>query len=338
MANMLKVISAQVTVRPSGRQFLLEGNDSILQAGLKAGLRFGYGCGGGSCGLCKARVVSGEVRPIQHADYALSEIERQQGYALLCSNTAVTDVVVETLEARGPADIPDQTVVATVRAVAELGPHVRLLHLQTPRANRLRFLAGQSVTLGVADAGGDLVQTLPLASCPCDERNLHFHVSRDVQAPLAEAIFAGRLRRGESISVRGPVGDFVLDPESDRPLLFAACETGFGPIKSLIEHAIASEQIESFALYWLAGGPDGHYLANQCRAWSAAFEQFAYMPLVDSDRGAGTAKLVEAIRSAGDRLARSDVFVAGPADFVDAALPALLAAGAPRERLRALVT
>lgn len=336
MANMLNVMSAQVTVRPSGRQYLLEGNDSILQAGLKAGLRFGYGCGSGSCGLCKARVVSGEVRPIQHADYALSDAEKRQGYVLLCANTAVSDVVVETLEARGPADIPDQTVLATVRAVSDLAPGVRLLHLQTPRSNRLRFLAGQSVTLGMPSATGDLVQTLPLASCPCDERNLHFHVQRDDQAPLAEALFAGRLRMGETVSVRGPVGDFVLDADSDRPLLFAACDTGFGPVKSLIEHAIASEQVESFALYWLAGAPEGHYLANQCRAWQAAFDQFSYVPLVDADPLAGAARLVESMQAGA--IAGSDIFVAGPASFVEAAVPRLIDAGAVRERLRALVT
>lgn len=335
MANVLDVISAQVTVRPSGRQFLLEGNDSILQAGLKAGLRFGYGCGSGTCGLCKARVIAGEVRPIQHADYALSELEKQQGYALLCANTAVTDVVVETLEARGPADIPEQTVMATVRAIGELAPGVRLLHLQTPRSNRLRFLAGQSVTLGLPSADGDLVQTLPLASCPCDERNLHFHLRREAHAPLAEAVFAGRLRSGETISVRGPLGDFVLDAESARPLLLIACETGFGPIKSLIEHAIASEQVESFALHWLAADADGHYLANQCRAWTAAFDQFSYLPLADPDLGRGVARLLDAVR-AGGALARSDVFVAGPAAFVEAAVPQLIDAGAARERLRSL--
>jgi len=336
MANMLNVISAQVTVRPSGHQFLLEGNDSILQAGLKAGLRLGYGCGTGTCGLCKARVVGGEVRPIQHADYALSETEKQQGYVLLCANTAVSDIVVETLEARGPADIPDQTVMTTVRAVTRLSADVSLLHLQTPRSNRLRFLAGQSVTLGMATANGDIAQTLPLASCPCDERNLHLHVRRDT-LPFAEAVFSGQLRPGATVSVRGPVGDFVLDAEGTRPLLLLACETGFGPIKSLIEHAMASEQVESFALHWLASERDGHYLANQCRAWSAAFDQFSYVPLIDTDIGIGASRMVESIRADGGALERSDVFVAGPVDFVEGVSRGLIDAGAPRERMRGLV-
>ena len=44
MDDMLKVVSAQVTLRPSGHQFAVEGHDSLLQAGLRAGLKLNYGC------------------------------------------------------------------------------------------------------------------------------------------------------------------------------------------------------------------------------------------------------------------------------------------------------
>lgn len=337
MVNVLQLISAQVTVLPSGRQFLVEGNDSILQAGLKAGMRFAYGCGTGTCGLCKARVVSGEVRPIQHSDYPLSEAEKQQGYVLLCTQTAVTDVAVETLEARGPADIPAQDLVATVRAIEPLAPDTRLLHLQTPRSNRLRFLAGQSVTLGVAGEHGDVQQVAPLASCPCDERNLHFHIARDDDAPLAQALFAGGIRTGMPVSVRGPSGDFVLDAESARPLVLVACDTGFAPIKSLLEHAMAGEQVEAFDLYWLATRTDGHYLANQCRAWAAAFDNFSHRLLTDGSPAAGAWQVVEAVVASRRELAQCDVFVAGPAEFVQPAVQGLQGAGALPGRTHALV-
>jgi CDP-4-dehydro-6-deoxyglucose reductase, E3 len=336
MANLMQVISAHVTVRPSGRQFLVEGNDSILQAGLKAGLRLGYGCGSGNCGLCKARIVSGEVRRIQHSDLRLTEAERQQGYLLLCSHTAVTDLVIESLEAAGPADIPQQDLVATVRAVADLGPRTRLLHLQSPRSNRLRFLSGQLATLGVAGLGDDIEQTVALASCPCDERNLHFHLSRTDEGPLTTALFDGRIRAGQSVSVRGPVGDFVLEAESARPLVFAACDTGFGPIKSLIEHVMASEEVESFALYWLATHDGGHYLDNLCRAWVAAYDQFVYEREVDADLVAGAHRLAERA-AARTGLAECDIFIAGPPIFVFEATAAFLVAGAVLERTHTLV-
>ncbi len=213
MTDMLKVVSANVVVRPSGREFLVQGNDSILQAGLKAGLGLNYGCAGGNCGLCKARVISGETRQILHSDYSLSAAERTQGYLLLCAHTAVSDLVIETLEAGSPADIPEQELVARVRALQPLGPNTMLLHLQAPRSARLRFLAGQSVTLGLAQRGGDLHATWPIASCPCDERNLHFHVARDAGDALAERLFAGAVKSGDTLGVHGPSGDFVLGPE-----------------------------------------------------------------------------------------------------------------------------
>lgn len=337
MVNLLQAISAQVTVLPSRHQFLVEGNDSILQAGLKAGLRFAYGCGTGTCGLCKARIISGELRRILHSDYPLSEQEKQQGYALLCAHTACSDIVVETLEATGPADIPAQDLVVTVRAVDRLAPDTMLLHLQTPRTNRLRFLAGQSVTLGIAGEQGDMQQTQPLASCPCDERNLHFHFARDDDAPLARALFEGRVRPGAAVNVRGPSGDFVLDADSTRPLVLVACDTGFGPIKSLLEHAMAGEQIEAFDLYWLATRPDGHYLENQCRAWAAAFDNFSSNLLTDPSPGGGAWQVIEAVVAKRRGLEQCDVFVAGPAQFVQPVTEGLQGVGAFPGRMRALV-
>ncbi|HET7524320.1 MAG TPA: 2Fe-2S iron-sulfur cluster-binding protein, partial [Burkholderiaceae bacterium] len=61
MDDMLKVVAAQVTLRPSGHQFVVEGHDTLLQAGLRAGLKLNYGCGNGTCGMCKVRVISGQV-------------------------------------------------------------------------------------------------------------------------------------------------------------------------------------------------------------------------------------------------------------------------------------
>ncbi|HTT12363.1 MAG TPA: 2Fe-2S iron-sulfur cluster-binding protein [Burkholderiaceae bacterium] len=336
MADMLRVVAAQVTLRPSGRTFLVEGNDSILQAGLKSGARFAYGCGSGTCGLCKARVVSGETRQIAAADYPLSAQERAQGYCLLCAHTAVTDVTIETLEARGPQDVPAQEIEAKVRAVTPLAADTRLLHLQTPRSGRLRFLAGQAVTLGMTIDGADATATLPLASCPCDERNLQFHVARSDDAALAQALFADRVHVGDTIVVRGPVGDFVLGAAPAGPLLMLACDTGFAPIKSVIEHALAGEEVEAIELHWLATRADGHYLANQCRSWAAAFDQFRYHPATAADAAHGARSLVAQIAAAGG-WRQSESFIAGGHEFVDAVVAGLRGAGADASNLHVFV-
>jgi CDP-4-dehydro-6-deoxyglucose reductase len=336
MADMLRVVAAQVTLRPSGRTFLVEGNDSILQAGLKGGARFAYGCGSGTCGLCKARVVSGETRQIGAADYPLSAQEKAQGFCLLCAHTAVTDLTIETLEAGGPEDVPAQEIETKVRGITPLGADTRLLHLQTPRSSRLRFLAGQAVTLGMALGGTDVTATWPLASCPCDERNLHFHVARTDDTSLAQALYAEQLRSGDTVVVRGPVGDFVLTAAPARPLLMLACDTGFAPIKSVIEHALAGEEVEAIELHWLATRADGHYLANQCRSWAAAFDQFRYHPATAADAATGGRSLAEQVAAAGTWRG-SEVFIAGVREFVDPVATFLHGAGADASNVHVFV-
>ncbi len=328
MDDMLKVVSSHVTVRPSGREFFVEGRDTLLQAGLKAGLKLNYGCGNGTCGLCKARVISGDVTKVAPHDYPLSEAERLQGHVLLCVHSAASsEIVLESLEAAGPGDIPEQQVAVRVRSVKPLAPDTLQVHMQTPRTTRLRFLAGQSVTLSAAAGGREAQHTYAIASCPCDDRNLHFQIARDDADPFAAMLFDGTLAANATVNLAGPVGDFVFW-ETERRIAFLACDTGFAPIKSLIEHAMAVDAAESLALGWLATRPDGHYLANQCRAWAEAFDQFRYVPCSDTDPAAGAAKLVremEAVRP----LAACDVYVAGPEAFVAATTAALAAAGVP---------
>ena len=66
--------------------------DSLLDQGEAAGLILPYSCRGGSCGSCKAKLISGEVK--QNSTDGLSASEQQQGYILLCSCNALTDVEI----------------------------------------------------------------------------------------------------------------------------------------------------------------------------------------------------------------------------------------------------
>ncbi len=329
----LGIMSPRVTVRPSGREFLAEGHDTILAAGLKAGLAFAYGCGNGTCGLCKARVVGGEVRQVRPHDYPLSAAERSQGHVLMCCTAPVADIQIEAIEASQPADIPPQQLVATVRAVTSLAPETRLLHLQTPRTTRLRFLAGQWARLGVTGGQGDAALSLPIASCPCDDRNIHFHVGRDDADPFASRLFAGAIRPGDAVSLSGPAGRFVLDATTACPRVFVACDLGFAPVKSLVEHALASEAATTIDLLWLSTRADGR------REPVPRLGRFARRVPLRGVHGRGP---VGRRGPAGGGMAAadaaaSDVFIAGPEAFVESARVAFGAAGVDETRLHAEV-
>ena len=131
-------MSAQATVIPSGHEFFVEGAESILEAGLRGGLALNYGCSNGNCGLCKIRVVSGETRKIKHHDYSLSEAEKGIGYILGCSNTAVSDVVLEADEAQSTSDIPQPDNSAQDKKIDHPNEEVLILSTRTPRTSRLK--------------------------------------------------------------------------------------------------------------------------------------------------------------------------------------------------------
>ncbi len=336
MDDMLKVVSAQVTVRPSGHQFSVEGHETLLQAGMRAGLKLNYGCGNGTCGMCKVRVTAGQTVRTMVTDYPMSEPEKARGYVLACAHTsASSELTIETLEANGPADIPQQQIVTSVRAVRALAPDTMLLHLQTPRSHRLRFLAGQWVTLGLA-SGEDVHAQHPIASCPCDDRNLQFFIPRDAADPLAARLFAGELKVGDAVTLWGPNGEFVL-ADGPQPLVFAACDTGFAPVKSLIEHALSLDAAPSITLFWLATRPDGHFMANQCRAWSEALDPFEYTLSTHGDAATGASQMATAMRA--DLFDIDCAFyIAGPAAFADTLRSELAAAGVPAAQLRTEIT
>ncbi len=271
----LRVMTAQATIIPSGHEFFVEGAESILEAGLRGGLALNYGCSNGNCGLCKLRLVSGETRKIRHHDYTLSEAEKGIGYLLGCCHTAVSDVVLEGDEAQGSGDIPQQSISIRLKRIDRPTPDVLIVSTRTPRTSRLRFLAGQQARLSVAREGS---AQYPIASCPCDDMNLQFHIALDAEDAMS-IYLANSARVNDVLTLEGPTGAFVLNENSPRALVFIASGIGFASVKGLIEHAMALDAAEHIYLFWIADGDEPPYLHNLCRAWNDALDNFEYRPL-----------------------------------------------------------
>jgi len=337
----LRVMASHVQLRPSGHDFFVDGTDTLLEAALRAGLAPSYGCSNGNCGKCKTRVVSGEVLKVRPHDYVLSEAEKASGYALMCSNTAVSDVVLEADEAQAATDILPQRITAYVKGIDRLGADMLLLRLQTLPDQRLRFLAGQNVVLQL---GQSLSGEFPVAGCPCDDRNLPFHIQNLPGNHVANYV-ATRLKVGDAVVVEGPKGDFILDKDAARPLLFIAFGKGFAPVKGLLEQAMALDAAESMHLYWAVAREDDLYFANWPRAMADALDNFRYTPLLaGTDLETAAARhdkvLDNLLAQIGDdypAIGNCDVYVAGPELLTEVAASWLHARGLPAAQLKVSV-
>jgi ring-1,2-phenylacetyl-CoA epoxidase subunit PaaE len=66
--------------------------ESVLDAGLRAGLDMRYSCKGGVCSTCRCKVLEGEVE--MDVNYALEDYEVARGFVLSCQSFPITDKVV----------------------------------------------------------------------------------------------------------------------------------------------------------------------------------------------------------------------------------------------------
>jgi ring-1,2-phenylacetyl-CoA epoxidase subunit PaaE len=66
--------------------------ESLLDAGLRAGIDMRYSCKGGVCSTCRCKVLEGQVD--MDVNYALEDYEVARGFVLSCQSFPVTDKVV----------------------------------------------------------------------------------------------------------------------------------------------------------------------------------------------------------------------------------------------------
>ena len=325
----LRVMAAQVRILPSGHEFFIEGSDSILEAGLRGGLALDYGCSNGNCGKCKAKVVSGQVKKICPHDYVLSETEKGLGFILTCSNTAVTDVVLEAEEALGCTDIPLQEIDIRVKKIEQPDDRVIVLDARTPRTRRLRFLAGQYLSM---EFEGLPAQQCSIASCPCDDMNLQFHIPLIAGNPVSQQL-QDATRTNTVVRISGPHGEFTLNEDSPRSVVFIAVNAGFGAVKSLIEHAMALDIAENLSLYWITTPENNHYQGNLCRSWDDALDNFDYYPQQATATHSLTELLAENMATL-EAPQELDFYVCAPAALLESIGSLLTAGGVDKGHLR----
>lgn len=127
-----------ITVEPSGRHFVAQGDETILAAGIRQGIGLPYGCKDGACGSCKCRKLSGEVELGPHQSKALSAEEQLAGFVLTCCARARSDVVLESRQVTEAGAHPIRKMPVRVLALARKSHDVMQLRLQLPAGEPLQ--------------------------------------------------------------------------------------------------------------------------------------------------------------------------------------------------------
>jgi CDP-4-dehydro-6-deoxyglucose reductase len=268
-------MSYHIRLDPSGREFDVEPGQSILTAGLEAGIRMPYGCRMGTCRSCRGRVTSGTVDfGAAHPAY-LPQHQRDEGYALLCQASACSDLAIELEEL--PLLAKPEILPALVKKIVFRAPDVAVISLRLPLHSNMQFAAGQYVDF-LLPGGLRRSYSIANAANPAGVIDLEFHVRHLPGGLFTEKLFGGMKER-EKIQFEGPLGSFLLR-DSVKPALFVASGTGYAPIRSILQTELPKRTGRKMVLYWGGRARKDLYMLEEVEQWSREYDNFSFVAVL----------------------------------------------------------
>ncbi|GMU44798.1 MAG: cytochrome b N-terminal domain-containing protein [Xanthomonadales bacterium] len=315
------------------RHLLARPGETLLDAGLRAGLALPYDCRNGGCRVCVATLLNGRVDPGPFQEAALDAGARARGEVLMCCACALEDVELD-------VPVPDlgasQTQaprerVARVARLERLAETVMQVELELLDGAPIDYAAGQYLEILLADGAR---RAYSFASAPGSGPLIELHIRRQPGGLYSTHVFE-RMQVGERVRLLAPLGHFTLHAGT-RPILMVAGATGFAPVKSLIEDAFARGVKRQIALYWGVRHPRDFYLPELLSRWQRERPNFSVVQVVSEPESApewqGRTGLVhEALLEDYPQLAACEVYACGSMQMVQQILPVLRAHGLPED-------
>lgn len=318
-----KQASWNLAVHPDERIIAARTGETLLDAGLRAGLPMPFECRNGGCGVCKATVLHGTVRLNPYQESVLTDAERASGKTLLCCAEALSDVEIEYLPQANAQSLPVQLHVARVTRMEPLSADVMQLSLALVDGSVLDFYAGQYINI-VLDNGEK--RSFSFATAPHAAQEIELQVRLVPGGRFTTMVF-NQMKVGDTLEFEGPLGTFTLRQDSEKPIVFVAGSTGFAPVKSMVESAFHTGMDRKMILYWGVRRRSDLYLGSLAEQWARDHANFEFVPVLSEpqpeDAWMGRTGLVhEAILADFPDLSQHQVYACGSVQMVQAAQPA----------------
>ena len=234
-------MSPRVRFQPLGEEIECGPEETVLDAAFRAGYNLAYGCREGQCSACKCYLLEGSADLKRYSNFALSDTERANGYALMCRALPESDLVIELLHFdpdnyRLEHAIGD--VEATVTEVSELTHDIVGVKLTVPED--FSWLPGQYVDVHVPGADG-IRRSFSIASLP-EANEIELMIKRYPGGRFS-SLLGNEIDSNSHSHLRltGPYGAFHLR-RSDAPILMIAGGSGMAPILGVLRQ-LAREQL-----------------------------------------------------------------------------------------------
>lgn len=222
-----------------GGEYTCAADDTLLRAGLRAGLGFPYECNAGSCGTCKVELLEGQVSSLRPDAPGLSDRDRAKNRVLACQARPATDCTIkvrlrdENIPAHRPAKFG-----ATLTAVRDLTHDMREFTFQAKDAPG--FLPGQYALFYLPGLAAP--RTYSMSNIDNGSGKWQFMVRR-VPSGTGTLTLFDKVPVGTQITLDGPYGLAYLRPASPRDIVLIGGGSGLAPVLSLARGAVKEPKL-----------------------------------------------------------------------------------------------
>ncbi len=257
--------SVIVNILPAGIEFNATNEQTVLEAALSQGFFLGHSCKKGTCGTCKAEIVSGQL--INDAGQMMTH-----GDIFTCAARALSDVVLKAKYFPELAHIECKILPCKVASCIMVAEDILWLTLRLPPQTEFTYLPGQYIDL----LHNGLQRSYSIANFANRADGLELHIRLLPEGQLSRQLQL--VNNNQLLRMEGPKGTFFVK-KANNPLLFIAGGTGFAPIKAMIEQLIAAEDQRDIHLYW-GMTHSSRFYCHSAMQWARQYKHIRYVPVV----------------------------------------------------------
>jgi toluene monooxygenase electron transfer component len=247
----------EVTDRKGERvAFTAEPGQRLLHAGLMRGIGLPHECATGTCGSCKASIMTGRVSSLWPQAPG-ARVCRRSGEVLLCQTAATSALQVKLSSSfLAPCEPPCGIKNGRLTLKRLLTPDVGLFDVSL--SEPMKYRPGQFVLLSIPGLEGP--RAYSMISHEPEEPRLSLLIRRSQDGKFTSQIFTGECN--EDVEIFGPLGRATFTTAEQRPFIAVAGGSGIAGMIAIIRHALAAGHFEQYPSHLFFGlrHPDASYL------------------------------------------------------------------------------
>ena len=227
-------MKVQINARNRAHHFEVPAGTKLLYSGLANGVGLPYECGSGTCGTCKAKLISGEIHNAWPEAPGRKALKTPADF-LLCQCELRTDAVIEvasfvqTMDAG--ACVPAR-VWGRIKSARLLTADV--MSLEVGLSQVMDFDAGQFTMVRMPGVPG--FRAWSMVNYQRHPKTLEFLVKRKPGGLSSEWLFASKIE-GEELELFGPLGQATFYPGVAKNLVCIAGGSGIAGMMSILARA-----------------------------------------------------------------------------------------------------